>query len=211
MDISSTGLKTKLTGVTDSAQMANVINQYWHFNLTASDVEGIKAIMNGTSTAAGQPVKAATSLDYAISEYVCAKYTVFGWTTHGHTGADVPLWAWAPKNAPTGHYDNTDMAKITADALNLNLNAAQTELYVNASSVFKPSELSLNTTDSANPVLVINHNGKTATLPISKDTITITTSRGYTRTYNLEGLTIRAPMISSNQVFISQEVVDLLD
>jgi alkaline phosphatase len=211
MDISSTALAAKLSGTTDSAQMANIINQYWHFNLTASDVNAIKAIMAGNSTGAGQPTKAATSLDYAISEYVCAKYTVFGWTTHGHTGDDVPLWAWAPKNTPTGHYDNTDMAKITADALNLNLNAAQNELYVNASSVFKPSELSLNITDSANPVLVINHNGKTATLPISKDTITITTSRGFTRTYNLEGLTIRAPMISSNQVFISQEVVDLLD
>jgi alkaline phosphatase len=211
MDISSTALAAKLSGITDSAQMANVINQYWHFNLTASDVEAIKAIVNGTSTAAGQPGKAATSLDYAISEYVCAKYTVFGWTTHGHTGDDVPLWAWGPKTIPVGHYDNTDMAKITADALNLNLNAAQSELYVNVSAVYKASEWSLNTTDPANPVLQISHNGKTATLPISKDTITITTSRGYTRTYSLEGLTIRAPMISSNQVFIPQEVVDLLD
>jgi alkaline phosphatase len=211
MDISSTGLKAKLSGITDSAQMASVINQYWHFNLTTADVEGIKAIMNGTSTAAGQPGKAATSLDYAISEYVSAKFTVFGWTTHGHTGADVPLWAWAPKNTPTGHFDNTDMAKIAADAFNLNLKDAQNELYVNASAVFKSSELSLNTTDSANPVLVISHNGKTAIMPVSKDTITITTSRGYTRTYSLEGLTVRAPMISSGQVFIPQEAVDLLD
>jgi alkaline phosphatase len=211
MDISSTGLKAKLTGITDSAQMASVINQYWHFNLTTADVEGIKAIMNGTSTAAGQQGKAATSLDYAISEYVSAKYTVFGWTTHGHTGGDVPLWAWGPKNTPTGHFDNTDMAKIAADALNVNLDTAQNELYVNVSSVFKAGEWSLNTTDPANPVLVISHDGKNATLPVSKDTITIATSRGYTRTYNLEGLTIRAPMISSNQVFISQEAVDLLD
>jgi alkaline phosphatase len=211
MDISAAALAAKLSGITDSAQMANVINQYWHFNLTASDVNAIKAIMAGNSTGAGQPAKAATSLDYAISEYVCAKYTVFGWTTHGHTGDDVPLWAWAPKNTPVGHYDNTDMAKIVADALNVNLEAAQTELYVDVSSVYATGEWWLNTTDPANPVLVITHDGKNATLPISKDTITITTSRGYTRTYNLEGLTVRAPMISSSQVFISQEAVDLLD
>ena len=211
MDISSTGLKAKLAGVTDSQQMANIINQYWHFGLTASDVEAIKAIVNGTSTAPGYPVKAATSLDYAISEYVCMKYTVFGWTTHGHTAADVPLWAWAPRDtAPAGHLDNTDLAKIAASTLNLNLDRAQNRLYVNASAVFKPSQLTLNTTDSANPVLQISLNGKNATLPVSKDVMTVTYSNGYTKTYQLEGLIVHAPMISPTQVFIPQQAFQIL-
>ena len=177
MDITSTGLKAKLAGITDSQQMADIINQYWHFGLTAADVDDIKAIVAGSSTATGFPAKAPTSLDYAISEYVCMKYTPFGWTTHGHTGDDVPLWAWGPKDStPVGHYDNTDMAKIAASSLNLNLDKAQTRLYVSASEAFAPNQLTFITTDPANPVLQIKANGKTATLPISKDTITITYS-----------------------------------
>lgn len=212
MDITSTGLRVKLTGVSDSQQMADIINQYWRFGLTAADVDAIKAIQSGASTAAGFPVKAPTSsLDYAISEYVCMKYTPYGWTTHGHTGEDVPLWAWGPKDStPVGHYDNTDMAKIAAANLDLNLNKAQSRLYIDASEAFAPNQLTLITTDPTNPVLQITANGKTATLPISKDTITITYSNGNTKTYALEGLTIRAPMISLTQVFIPKQAVQLL-
>jgi alkaline phosphatase len=210
MDITSTGLRAKLVGVTDSQQMADIINQYWHFGLTATDVDAIKAIQAGTSTLNGMPTKAAVSIDYAISEYVCMKYTVFGWTTHGHTGEDVPLWAWGPKTTPAGHFDNTDLARIAADALDVNLNKAQKTLYVDASAVFASNQLFYNTADPANPVLQIIANGKTATLPISKDTMTITYSNGYTRTYNLEGLTVGAPKISSTQVFIPQQAVQLL-
>jgi alkaline phosphatase len=147
------------------------------------------------------PLKAPTSLDYAISEYVSMKYTIFGWTTHGHTGDDVPLWAWASKDtAPTGYFDNTDMAKIAAEALNVNLDKAQNRLYVNASNVFQTGQLNLDTADPANPVLEISYNGRTASLPISKDTMIITYSNGHTRTHNLEGLTIRAPITSPDQV-----------
>jgi alkaline phosphatase len=210
MDLSAAAIATKLAGITDSQQMADIINQYWHFGLTAADVDAIKAIKAGTSTASGMPSKAATSLDYAIAEYVCMKHTVFGWTTHGHTGDDVPLWAWAPKDTPTGHYDNTDMARLVESTLDLSLEKTQKKLYVNASAVFKSSQLFLNTVDPTNPVLEISIDGKTAYLPMSKDTMTITSSTGQTRTYNLEGLTIRAPMISQSQVFVTQQAVQII-
>jgi hypothetical protein len=109
-----------------------------------------------------------------------------------------------------GHYDNTDMAKIVADRLDLNLEKVQNRLYVDVSAVFKPNEYSLNMADPANPVLQISFNGKTATLPVSKDTMIVTSNNGYSRTYALEGLTVRTPMISQNQVFIPQQAVQLL-
>jgi alkaline phosphatase len=204
MQITSTGLAKLVAGKSDE-QMRDIINQYWNLTLTLSDIAAIKALTVASTT------RTAVSIDYAISEYVCQKYTVFGWTTHGHTGEDVPLWAWGPNDCtPVGHYDNTDMAKLVADALNFNLKTAQNRLYVNASAVFKPNQLTLNTTDIANPILQISLNGKTATLPISKDTMTVTYTNGYTRTYNLEGLTIRAPMISQNQVFIPKQAIQIL-
>jgi alkaline phosphatase len=40
---------------------------------------------------------------YSISEHISETYTVFGWTTHGHNGGDVPLWAYAPEGCvPVG-------------------------------------------------------------------------------------------------------------
>ena len=119
MQITSTGLGKLLTGKTDD-QMKDIINQYWGLSLTLTDIQAIKAIQAGSST------RAAVSLDYAISEYVSQKFTVFGWTTHGHTAEDVPLWAWGPKDtAPAGHFDNTDLAKIVADTLHFSLDKAQ--------------------------------------------------------------------------------------
>ncbi len=204
MQVTSTGLAKLVAGKTN-AETRDIINQYWSLSLTLDDIEAIKALTVASSK------RAAVSLDYAISEYVCQKYTVFGWTTHGHTGEDVPLWAWGPKDsAPVGHYDNTDMAKIAADTLGLSLSRTQSKLYVNVTAAFKPNQWILNTTDPANPVLQFTLNGKTAYLPISKDVMTVQYSNGYTKTFNLEGLVIRAPMINSNQVFVPQQVITIL-
>lgn len=35
---------------------------------------------------------------YQISEHICKTCKVLGWTTHGHTGEDIPLWAYGPKD-----------------------------------------------------------------------------------------------------------------
>jgi alkaline phosphatase len=204
MQITSTGLAKLVAGKTNE-ETRDIINQYWGLNLTLDDVSAIKALTVASST------RAAVSMDYAISEYVCQKYTVFGWTTHGHTGEDVPLWAWGPKNSvPVGHYDNTDMAKIVADTLGLSLDQAQSKLYVNVTTAFNSNQWTLNTTDPTNPVLQITLNGKTAYLPTSKDVMTVKYDNGNVRTYNLEGLVVRAPMISTNQVFVPQQAISIL-
>ena len=71
-------------------------------------------------------------LSYAVSEVVSRYHTVFGWTTHGHTGEDVPLWSYATggKPRPVGLFDNTELAGIVEDALRLDLASAQEELFV---------------------------------------------------------------------------------
>jgi alkaline phosphatase len=190
MKISATGLVAKLKGVTDNSTIRSIFNQWWGLNITDADI----GAMNLADS-------------YSISEYISKTYTVFGWTTHGHTGDDVPLWAYSTNgNTPSGHYDNTDLAQLVADALNFDLNVAQQRLYVNVADAFTASQWRLSTVDPKNPLLIITIDNKIALLPVSKDVITIYDTS--INTYTLEGLVVYAPMI--NQTFIPQEVVNLL-
>lgn len=51
-----------------------------------------------------------------------------GWTTHDHTGADVPLWSHGP-GRPKGCIDNTDVAKAIAKAMGADLSRLGAELF----------------------------------------------------------------------------------
>jgi alkaline phosphatase len=46
---------------------------------------------------------------YSIAKVVSERHTVLGWTSHGHSGEDLPFWSYGT-NAPVGHIDNTDFA-----------------------------------------------------------------------------------------------------
>jgi alkaline phosphatase len=62
---------------------------------------------------------------YPIAEYVSKNLTAYGWTTHGHTGEDVPLWSYSgqPDVArPIGTFDNTELAKFAASEYGFALN-----------------------------------------------------------------------------------------
>lgn len=65
-------------------------------------------------------VESGMDLDYALAETYSRCHTLLGWTSHGHTGEDVPLWSFGP-GRPTGLVDNTDIARSIASALGLAL------------------------------------------------------------------------------------------
>jgi alkaline phosphatase len=192
MQITSQGLVTKLDGVTDNAEIKAIFQEWWGLEITDDDI----AAMDLTDY-------------YSISEYICEAYTAFGWTTHGHDGSDVPLWAYSTDgNTPVGHFDNTELAYLASDALGLDFTAAQETLYVKASDVYSASQLTFNMNDPANPVLEIRTNGGvTATLPASKDIMTVSHGN-QVQTYNLDGLVVYSSQI--DEFFIPQEVIDLL-
>jgi alkaline phosphatase len=213
MQITSTGLAKLIAGKTDE-QMKDIINQYWNLNLTITDIQEIKNIQYGNSTLlqAGNTTvpmpKASVTIDYAISEYVSEKFTVFGWTTHGHTGEDVPLWAYSPitESTPRGHFDNTQLANIAANALSLNMTEAQKTLYVNVADAFPSGQWSINNAEPANPLLLIYRNGNLTIIPVSKNTMTIYAT---TRTqYIFEGLVVNCPQI--NTIYLPQQAVDII-
>ena len=195
MKITAAALTAILTGVTDNTDIKAIFKEWWNLDITDTDISAMKT---------GSTINNFTK----IGEYIDKTYTVFGWTTAGHTGDDVPLWAYGPMhNTPVGHYDNTDFAKIIAEILDFKLIETQNKLFVKVSDVFKSSEWALDLTDSKNPVLEINYGGVAATLPASEDILKLRWN-GESTTYMLEGLVIYCPDIMN--VFIPIEAINLI-
>ena len=71
-------------------------------------------------------------LGAAIGEIV-SRRALIGWTSYGHTAVDVNTYAFGPgETAFYGHRDNTDVARILADLLHLDLEAETQRLQADA-------------------------------------------------------------------------------
>jgi alkaline phosphatase len=91
-----------------------------------------------------------TAGNYAGAQYLSSEFTAFGWTTHGHTGEDVPVWTYINGDAvaPQGVIDNTDIARFCADAMGLTLTGSDAWTEHNSDT--------MDMNDQANPVAVLN-------------------------------------------------------
>ncbi|WP_139822717.1 alkaline phosphatase [Tuberibacillus sp. Marseille-P3662] len=88
--------------IKDGASVEKTLDQYIDFELKQKELESVK--------------KAAQSEDQsAIQTAIAEIFNVrshTGWTTGGHTGVDVPVYAYGPgKMMFSGFYENTNMAK----------------------------------------------------------------------------------------------------
>jgi alkaline phosphatase len=167
MKITAWNLAGKLGKTPTNQQIIDGIKTWWGLDITPADADAILKLYNG-----------GMSLDWALGEYISAHYTLFGWTTHGHTGEDVPLWCYGPMS-PCGLVDNTELAHWSAHALGFRLSMVNPRLYVEVGKVF--GNYKIDWSVPANPVLVIG----CARLPISKDLLYIGP-----KTFNLEGLVV---------------------
>ncbi len=119
---------------------------------------------------------------WEIAAYLSRNLTALGWTTHGHTGEDVPLWAYGPQR-PVGTFDNTELAAIAAEALGIDLQAAQRSLFVDAATL---AGAAADRSDPENPVLRIG----ACRLPAGKNLL-----RKNGREIPLSGVVVYAPKI----------------
>jgi len=84
------------------------------------------------------------SEQYAFGEVICPRYTYVGWTTHGHAGGDVPLFAHVPeavwtawlaelKQPPAarslGVVDGPNIGGLVAKSLGLNMKQLTEDLF----------------------------------------------------------------------------------
>ena len=115
----------KLTGAgiekmlnADRSNITDVMTTYYGVSdLTAEEIDAIKKAKAG-------------SMNYVVGPII-SKRSCIGWTTTGHTGEDLFLYAYGP-GKPSGLIENTEIAKVIDRDMNLNLNVVNKKLFVNA-------------------------------------------------------------------------------
>ncbi|WDP93195.1 MAG: alkaline phosphatase [Desulfobacter sp.] len=198
MSMSANGVVAMMADKSDTALYDTVLD-HWNIELTQADITEIRDL------------EPAVGLSYALARIVSKNHTVIGWTTHGHTGETVPLWM-TGKPAPAGTIDNTDLAYIAADAIDVDLDRATRKLYVDLDTVTDdytieytyqwvddngtPDDASDDEVIQENPVVKI---GKIE-LPASKDYMI---KNG--RKIKLPGLTVYAP--ATGKVYLSKKAL----
>ncbi|MCH1624185.1 alkaline phosphatase [Fredinandcohnia sp. SECRCQ15] len=95
--------------IANGANVEETLKKYIDLDLKVEEIQAVK-------DAADQ--KDYTEIDNAI-ENIFNKRSNTGWTTGGHTGDDVPVYAYGPSSSRfAGQLDNTDHAEIIFDLLN---------------------------------------------------------------------------------------------
>lgn len=132
---------------------------------------------------------AAADPNKRIPELVAAfnRRCPLGWTTTGHTGEDVPLYAFGP-GAPHGLLDNTELAVACARAMGIDLAAVNQRLFVEATDLFPNLTCQLDHSDPANPRLRVGSGARQVQFILNSNRVQ---HGGETAT--LEGLCVMAP------------------
>jgi len=139
-------------------QMIAVVKEYW----------GIEPTVDRAQAIIDQMKRHGVNRHYAFGEVLCPAYTMYGWTTHGHCGGDVPLGAMGP-GKPAGLIDGPEVGRAMAQAMGLDLASATERLFGSPEQVLPGCQWSLDESNPANPVIRISYQNKTAILPVNKN------------------------------------------
>jgi alkaline phosphatase len=199
MKVTAGGLASLLPESFTISELKDTLEDYWGLTITDEDA----AILVGAEDVIDDDV-----YDHLVGDsltLVLQKYLPIGWTTHGHTGGDVPLWAYGfngrgRNKLPAGLLDNTELAYATADLLHVSLPLADKRLYVKASEAFDDYELDMS--DPANPLLVVDG----YKLPTNKDVLI--TPNG--SEYNMEGLTVYFEAEGHESLYVPAQAVRII-
>jgi alkaline phosphatase len=192
MKLSADGMWRKMGKEVDPGKLKAVVKTYWGMDINDEDAARIIEI--------GKQYK--DEPYYGVGEVLSARYTTIGWSSHGHTGGDVPLYAYGP-GSPKGLLDGPEIGLVTAKALGLDLGNLNSRLFVEASSAFRDGRVSVDMSDRENPVVVIERGAKTAKLPVNKNLLLMDG-----KTIPLEGVVVYAP--DTKKAYIPLQAVHLI-
>lgn len=109
----------------------------------------------------------ALALEGKINKVISDRANI-SWTYGGHIGGDVGLYSYAPRGFEQlgGVVDNTEVSRYMERVLGVNLDATSKKLFVNAKEAFerKGAEVTLDTSDMDNPVLIVKKGNNTLEL-----------------------------------------------
>jgi alkaline phosphatase len=190
---SAEGLDMLLQGEPVPERISAVLAKEW--GITDLSEAELKAIVDGVT--AKKPTM-------PLTVGMLSKRARLGWTTGGHTGADVFLFAYGP-GRPAGLVENTEVGRTMASVMGIDFGQLNRRLFVDAAAAFGALgyQVALDKTDAANPVLVVTKGTAKAELPTSKNLLKLGG-----RTVDLEGLVVRAEKL--DKVFVPQQAIDLV-
>ncbi|MHC1746562.1 MAG: alkaline phosphatase [Negativicutes bacterium] len=188
--VTGEGLAKLLAGNREPDIIRDLMTRYYGIdNLTEEEVSLIQKAKDGDIISVVGPMM--------------SKRAAIGWTTSGHTGEDLFMYAYGP-NRPVGMIENTDIARITAKGLGFDLDKVNDKLFVDASKAFGEigAKISIDRSDPQNLVLIAEKGRIKAEMPFSKNILKIGE-----KTYELNGITVFAP--KTGKVYIPQQAVNL--
>ena len=162
MTLSTPGLLRKMGNEKTPEKVKNVVKTYWDIDITDDDAAAILSISQRDKE----------DPHNGFGEILTPKYTAIGWSTHGHTGGDVPLFAYGP-NSPKGLLDGPEIGRTTAEALGLDLDRVSKRLFVEAREAIKDGMVTIDKTDAENPVVKIEYRSKRVEMPVNKNLMRI--------------------------------------
>ncbi|MGY3715780.1 alkaline phosphatase [Sutcliffiella cohnii] len=173
----------------DRSNMIEVAELYGLDNLTATEIEHLQT----------------SKTLHADMTKMLANRANIGFSTGGHTGEDVFLYAYGPSK-PFGLVDNTDLAKTMAKFLGVDLDKTTDKLFVNARESFenKGYTTRIDVTDENNPVFIAEKQKIKIELPVNKNIAYVTqNNKSYVKT--LDGVTV----YNSKDFYVSKTALNL--
>ncbi|WP_316571812.1 alkaline phosphatase [Neobacillus sp. YIM B06451] len=173
----------------DRSNMKEVAELYGLDNLSEAEIEGLKA----SKTLQADMVK------------MLANRANIGFSTSGHTGEDVFLYAYGPSK-PYGLIDNTDIAKTMAKFMGFDLKKTTDKLFVNARESFenKGYTTRIDVTDKNNPVFIAEKQTIKIEIPVNKNVAHVTQNKK-TFTKTLNGVTV----YNGKDFYVSENALNL--
>lgn len=143
------------------------------------------------------------SLNYVVGP-ILAHRAKIGFTTNGHTGEDVILYSYDPRGRLLGGLiDNTEVANFIALALDVNLEQATEQLFLDANREFnaKGATVSEDLSDAENPVLVVTKGDQTLRIPRNKSVAWLNDN---------EVISDGVNVYNGSRWFVSKSLIDLI-
>ncbi len=174
------------------SRLKAVVGSRWGLAIDDGEASRILAL---AATLEGHP-------EYALGRILSQRHTCIGWTTHGHVGGDVPLFAFGP-GSPASLVDAPQIGQLCARALGIDLAQVTTRLFVDTGEAFPAEAVALLTDAPNGPSLRITTDTGAAVIPLHTNRLTLD---GVTTA--LEGLAVAIP--STGRLYLPRQAVALL-
>lgn len=155
-------------------------------------------------------LKASEKLSSTMVKLLAERANI-GYTTGGHTGDDMFLYAYGP-NKPAGLVDNTDLANLMAETMGFQLNQLTSSLYIDAKPALekKGFKVTIDESDSNNPVLVAQKGNATYEMAENKNIILSKTTSNNKKSEVKQHTVPYVTVYNDHSFYISEEALKFI-